>query len=85
MILSIVAALIAAPHAAAPAPPAQPSGILVNGQRNHGDPNRKICKDLGQPGSRLSVERVCRTASEWEAEKAQNKQLLLLKQTNGAQ
>ncbi len=33
------------------------------------NPNRRICRTQERPASRMSAERVCKTAAEWEAER----------------
>ncbi|MBV9929542.1 MAG: hypothetical protein JO013_01195 [Alphaproteobacteria bacterium] len=63
-----------------------PSGptIHVEGSRRKWDPQRIVCKDLDQPGSRLSVKRVCRSMLEWASDRREDQQLLIQKQYNGA-
>jgi hypothetical protein len=63
-----------------------PSGptIHVEGSRRKWDPQRIVCKELDQPGSRLSVRRVCRSMLEWASDKREDQQLLIQKQYNGA-
>jgi hypothetical protein len=63
-----------------------PSGPLINveGSKRRWDPERIVCKDLDQPGSRLNVKRVCRSMLEWASDKREDQQLLIQKQYNGA-
>jgi hypothetical protein len=84
--LLLAAATPAAAQAAASSPDPAPSGptIHVEGSRRKWDPQRIVCKDLDQPGSRLNVKRVCRSMLEWAAGKREDQQLLIQKQYNGA-
>ena len=49
------------------------------------DPNRMICKNTDEPGSRIQRRKVCHTAAEWAERKRLEFQHLLEKQRNGAQ
>ena len=49
------------------------------------DPNRLICRQTIEPGSRLQRRKVCATAAEWAERKRLERQNLLEKQRNGAQ
>ena len=49
------------------------------------DPNRMICKNSDEPGSRIQRRKVCATAAEWAERKRIEMQNLLEKQRNGAQ
>jgi hypothetical protein len=48
------------------------------------DPNRMVCKNTDEPGSRIQRRKVCHTAAEWAERKRQEFQNLLEKQRNGA-
>lgn len=37
------------------------------------DPNRKICEEFRETGSRLAGRRVCMTAAEWAAQRQDNR------------
>ena len=37
------------------------------------DPNRKICEEFKETGSRLAGRRVCMTAAEWQAQRQDNR------------
>ena len=83
--------LASAPQPVVPQPAATkaagtPSGPLlhVQGSKRRWDPERIVCKDLDQPGSRLSVKRVCRSMLEWASDRREDQQLLIQKQYNGA-
>jgi hypothetical protein len=67
-------------------PPVEASGpaIHVTGSRRKWDPERVVCKEISQPGSRLNVQRVCRSMLEWASDKRENQQTLIEKQYNGA-
>jgi hypothetical protein len=72
---------------AASAPqPGEASGppIEVTGSRRKWDPDRVVCREVTQPGSRLNVKRVCRSMLEWASDKREEQQLLIQKQYNGA-
>jgi hypothetical protein len=58
-----LAAMLAAPGFAADAPASKPK---------QADPNKKICHEVPEIGSRLTSTRVCRTAAE-EQEARQNR------------
>ena len=49
------------------------------------DPNRLICKNSDEPGSRIQRRKTCATAAEWSERKRIEMQHLLEKQRNGAQ
>jgi hypothetical protein len=86
-ILSSFLLAVSAPQAAAqaPAPDPNPMGsIIVNANRKRWDPQRVVCKELDQPGSRLNVKKVCRTMLEWASDRREDQQLLIQKQFNGA-
>jgi hypothetical protein len=88
LILALLVA-VSTPQPAAPqaAPPsADPPGmtIHVQGMKRKWDPQRIVCKDLDQPGSRLNVKKVCRSMLEWASDKREDQQLLIQKQYNGA-
>lgn len=59
MIAKLAAAVLAAGIAPAAAAQDQPS------RRDAGDPNRMVCENIGETGSRLTRRRVCMTAQEW--------------------
>ena len=61
--LAALAVMLAAPVAAADAPASKP---------RQADPNKKICHEALETGSRLTSKRVCHTAAE-EQEARQNK------------
>jgi hypothetical protein len=46
------------------------------------DPNRLICKNSDEPGSRIQRRKVCATASEWAERKRIEMQNLLERQRN---
>ncbi len=54
-------------------------------RRQASDPNRMICKNTDEPGSRIQRRKVCATAAEWAERKRIEMQNLLEKQRNGAQ
>jgi hypothetical protein len=58
-----LAAILAAPAFAADAPSSKPKQV---------DPNKKICREELETGSRLTSKRICHTAAE-EQEARQNK------------
>ncbi|MEA2999971.1 MAG: hypothetical protein QOH04_2003 [Sphingomonadales bacterium] len=60
---ALAAILAAAPVFAADGPASKPRQV---------DPNKKICHDVPEMGSRLTTKRVCHTAAE-EQEARQNK------------
>jgi hypothetical protein len=92
MILTLALLLALAP----PQPAAQPASatnaqempsgptIHVDGSRRRWDPERIVCRDVAQPGSRLNSQRVCRSMLEWASAKREEQQLLIQKQYNGA-
>jgi hypothetical protein len=88
--LPILVALLAASPQAQPQPAVQTqpaaenAPIRIDGSRRRWNPQRIVCKDLEQPGSHLSVRRVCRSMLEWASDKREDQQLLIQKQYNGA-
>ncbi len=48
------------------------------------DPNRMICKQTDEPGSRIQRRKTCHTAAEWAERKRIEFQHMLEKQRNGA-
>lgn len=34
--------------------------------KDYADPDKKICRSLGETGSRLKVQKVCMTRAEWD-------------------
>lgn len=48
------------------------------------DPNRMICKNSDEPGSRIQRRKVCATAAEWAERKRIEMQNLLERQRNEA-
>jgi hypothetical protein len=69
---------------AAATQPEDQQNIVVRGHRRRWEPDRIVCKDLDQPGSRLNVVRVCRTMLQWATDLRDDQQMLLQKQYNGA-
>ena len=49
------------------------------------DPDRMLCKYIGEPGSRLQRRRVCQTVAEWAEQRRLEQQYLRQNQRNGAQ
>jgi len=93
MLAATIALLLTAPTPPAPIHPAAAvpelpiltgPDIHVQGTRHKWDPQRIVCKELDQPGSRLNVKRVCRSMLEWASDKREDQQLLIQKQYNGA-
>lgn len=91
MILTVALLLAGStpPPSVAPATAAQPgeaSGPMINvtGSRRKWDPERVVCREVAQPGSRLNVKRVCRSMLEWASDKREEQQTLIQKQYNGA-
>jgi hypothetical protein len=41
-----------------------------------GDPNRRVCKAVVATGSRLGKAKVCKTAAEWQAQRAEDRKAL---------
>lgn len=41
-----------------------------------GDGSRQICRKIEVTGSRMNTKKVCATATEWAAQKAQNRQAI---------
>ena len=48
-----------------------------------GDQSRIICRKVQETGSRVHARRVCATAGEWAAQKAQSRQAIERTQTQG--
>ncbi|WP_420606835.1 hypothetical protein [Novosphingopyxis sp.] len=48
-----------------------------------GDQSRMICRKIQDTGSRVRSRRVCATAAEWAAQKAQSRQEIERSQTQG--
>jgi hypothetical protein len=93
MLAAAIALLLTAPTVPAAVQPASAMPALpiltgpdihVQGQRHKWDPQRIVCKELDQPGSRLNVKRVCRSMLEWASDRREDQQLLIQKQYNGA-
>jgi hypothetical protein len=74
------------PNPPTASPPGENSGPMINvtGSRRKWEPQRVVCKELTEPGSRLSVKRICRSMLEWASDKRENQQALIEKQYNGA-
>jgi hypothetical protein len=72
--------------AASASQPGETTGapIEVTGTRRKWDPERVVCREVTQPGSRLNVKRVCRSMLEWASDKREEQQVLMQKQYNGA-
>ncbi len=49
------------------------------------DPNQRICRNMGETGSRLSRTRVCMTRAEWEARRREARQNVERAQTTRAE
>ena len=49
------------------------------------DPNRTVCRTIGDSSSRLQRKRVCQTAAEWAEQRRLEQQHLRQNQRNGAQ
>lgn len=47
-----------------------------NDKEDVGDGARIICRKIEVTGSRMSTKKVCATANEWAAQKAQNRQVI---------
>ena len=58
MPISIIAATLMLVAGQAPAPSVTKSPTL--------DPNKKVCKTIKEPGSRLGGTRECKTQAEWD-------------------
>ena len=69
----------AAPHGLARAE-SQPGTTVVvtasNDKEDIGDGARIICRKIEVIGSRMNTKKVCATATEWAAQKAQNRQVI---------
>lgn len=52
---------------------AQPSSA-PGGDSSKSDPNKQICRTMGEIGSRLNRSRACHTAQEWTELRRQTKQ-----------
>ncbi len=70
----ILFAMLASSDAAAADKPRSPGS----------DPNRMVCKQTDEPGSRIQRRKVCHTAAEWAERKRIEFQHMLEKQRNGA-
>jgi len=46
------------------------------------DPNHRICRSMGETGSRLGGTRVCMTRSQWEAQRRDSQTAIERAQTN---
>ena len=46
------------------------------------DPNQRICRSMGETGSRLGGQRICMTRAEWEAQKRDTQTAIERAQTN---
>ncbi|HEY5723364.1 MAG TPA: hypothetical protein VIT45_13685 [Allosphingosinicella sp.] len=42
------------------------SGASAAEGSKHADPNKKVCRTIGETGSRLNKSRACHTQAEWE-------------------
>jgi hypothetical protein len=78
MLTPFVLALLA--HSAAGGP-----RLAVRPGKPDLDPDEMVCKIEPDPTSRLARRKVCRTASEWEEERRQERRNLERHQYNGAQ
>ena len=71
---ALFSAIAAAAGAAAFAdPPAAGDPAL---KANKADPNRMVCRTLGDGGSRLDRHRTCRTAAEWAELRRQTRETI---------
>jgi hypothetical protein len=50
---------------------------------SNGDPNKLVCKRLGETGTRLGSKRICQTQAEWDEQERQNKLNLTHEQNRG--
>jgi hypothetical protein len=78
LVLVAAAAVVAAGIIAAPG-----AGAAGRAKARY-DPNRLICENRSEIGSRLKRIRVCHTAQEWEEVRTQEKVGLMRKQYNGS-
>jgi len=46
------------------------------------DPNQRVCRNMGETGSRLSRSRVCLTRAEWEARRREARDTVQRAQTS---
>ena len=51
------------------AAPSEPS----TENKDAADPNKKICRSMGETGSRLKVQKVCMTKAEWDDQRRQQR------------
>lgn len=51
---------------------AAPAEQSVSG-KDDADPNKKICRSMGETGSRLKVKKICMTKAEWEEQRRQQR------------
>lgn len=49
------------------------SGAATSAPKNENDPNAVTCRRVESTGSRLQAKRMCATAAEWEAQRAQDR------------
>lgn len=86
-VLGFAGPALSAPVGGAPAGPrapaateSQPGTTLVvtgnNDKEDMGNGARMICRKIEVTGSRMSTKKVCATATEWAAQKAQNRQVI---------
>ena len=78
MLLPLALALLAQPVTGGPRLAARPGPPEF-------DPTERICKYDREPGSRLALRKVCRTAAQWEEERRLERGNLVRHQFNGAQ
>jgi hypothetical protein len=55
--------------------PDTPPGAYASIDQIEGDPDRMVCRQQKETGSRLST-RVCKTAREWEQERRENQEAI---------
>ena len=58
-----------------------PTAAIAGEKKAEKDPNRMICEKQEIVGSRLGTKRVCMTASEWEAKRRDERQMIDRSQT----
>ena len=69
----------AGPRTRAPAESQPGTSVVVtasNDKEDMGDGARMICRKIEGTGSRMNTKKVCATATEWAAQKAQNRQVI---------
>ena len=76
-IAGISLALVATPALASDQNPTPPAEQDAQGK----DPNRMVCKRIDVIGSRLQSKRVCRAATDWDAQSSSDRQSLERSQT----